>query len=231
MLKDYIATLLMTLCRISFYFKYSQRQTWSSTHIVEPTLHSHLESNLFCEPKFNQLRPMMRVLSIQMTVLKAGRKLVYNGWSPTLLRAEVSWFGIPFCWAVNVSSIAVLYWLAFSISWYGRIPPPSLPAFAPLVLACQPAVSGSDEVKTWWYTGTTGIINKWRQLLECGKDGQSKRRPSTFQQRHIALFVFDSSLGHACKAKKPWLGTGWIFSQVKSTCNAQHGIRMELNRG
>jgi len=31
---------------------------------------------------------------------------------------------------------------------YGRIPPSNLPAFAPLVLACQPAVSGSDEVKT-----------------------------------------------------------------------------------
>ncbi|KAN0081954.1 hypothetical protein V8E54_003252 [Elaphomyces granulatus] len=41
----------------------------------------------------------------------------------------------------------------------GRIPPPSLPAFAPLVLACQPAVSGSDEWKHGDIgTGTTGII-------------------------------------------------------------------------
>ena len=51
-------------------------------------------------------------------MLIPGRKLVQNGWSPTLLRAKVPWFGIPFCSAViNVSSIAVLYWLAFSISY------------------------------------------------------------------------------------------------------------------
>ncbi|KAN0086926.1 hypothetical protein V8E54_000614 [Elaphomyces granulatus] len=37
---------------------------------------------------------------------------------------------------------------------------------------------------------------------------KSNRKPSTFQKRHIALFVFDNSLGHACKAKEPWLGTG-----------------------
>jgi len=49
--------------------------------------------------------------------------------------------------------------------------------------ACEPAVSGRDEVETWWYTGTTGIVNKWRWLLECRKDGQSNRKLSTFQQR------------------------------------------------
>jgi len=66
------------------------------------------------------------------------------------------------------------------------------------------------------------------RLLECGKDGRSNGKLSTFQQRDIALFIFDNSLWHACKAKEAVVG---IFGHVKTTCNAQHGIRMELNRG
>ena len=96
-------------------FNFSQRQSWLSTHIVELTLHSHLESDQ------NHYSANWSLTSFapwwgSFQFLIAGRKLGYNGCTPTLLRAKVSWFGIPFCCAVNVSSIAVLYWLAFSIS-------------------------------------------------------------------------------------------------------------------
>jgi len=104
-------------------------------------------------------------------------------------------------------------------------------AFLPLprwfsLAACQPAVSGSDEVKTWWYTVTTGIINKWRLLLECGKYGQSNRKLSTFQPRHIALFTilwgiwweyFQWCLKESRDRGKK-VGIGWLFSYAPKNC-------------
>ena len=149
----------------------------------------------YCKPKFNRLR----IYSWK----KVGCAFA-EGWSPT--RPEVSCFGIPLCCAVNVSSIAMLYWQALSMSYVVWTHPSAEPSC--LCHACEPAVSGR-------------IVNKWRWLLECRKDGQSNRKLSTFQQRHIALFIFDNSL----KAKEAVVGNRWIFSHVKSTCNAQHGIR------
>jgi hypothetical protein len=50
----------------------------------------------------------------------------------------------------------------------------------------------------------------------------------------ISLCSFSTILwGMLAKQKKPWLGTGWIFSHVKTTYNAQPGYEwsLESNRG
>jgi hypothetical protein len=154
----------------------------------------------YCKQKFNRLR-IYSWKKVGVDLLKAETK-------PTrgiVLRNSL-------CCAVNVSSIAMLYWQALSMSYVVWMHPSAEPSC--LCHACEPAVSGSEN------TGTTGIVNKWRWLLECRKYGQSNRKLSTFQQRHIALFIFDNSL----KAKEAVVGNRWIFSHVKSTCNAQHGI-------
>src|SRR6267378_3727255 len=78
-----------------------------------------------------------------------------------------------------------------------------------------------------------GIINKCRRLLECGKDGQSNRKPSTFQQRHIALFIFDISLRHACKAKEAvvWTRVNLLPGAIHLQCTARNtdGVEQRID--
>src|SRR5487761_421585 len=76
-------------------------------------------------------------------------------------------------------------------------------------------------VISWYYR----ILQRMMTAAGMRKRWSIKREAINFSTTRYRSFHF---LGHACKAKEAVVE---IFGHVKNTCNAQHGIWMELNRG
>src|ERR1700727_1266729 len=56
---------------------------------------------------------------------------------------------------------------------------------------------------------------------------RNRATPATDQNRGRRTSIYEMSV----RRGSHWLGPGEIFYYVNPACNAQHGIRMELNRG
>ena len=78
-----------------------------------------------------------------------------------------------------------------------------------------------NMVISWYYR----ILQRMMTAAGMRKRWSIKREAINFSTTRYRSFHF---LGHACKAKEAVVE---IFGHVKNTCNAQHGIWMELNRG